>query len=389
MAPAPNVVPMEAGGVVQRDLGATDRALADYLRKEVAHYSPYYGPRLRTPLARNAGTISVATLVHVPFTRFSDLADPGALVLRPDPESINDSGDLRLTTWLNISRAVKREAAFNREVDRDYKPILWWIDAGVPFGASASDERRLGDLGRQWLEGAGVRPYDSLVSVVRPGPWLAFWNLWHGARAAGLSALHLAALPSADELLGLQPAVLAGAPTDLLRLLEAVRSRKGQLNALRTLLVVGTALEDGTRQRLQDLGASLAQARVAAVAAWAPPGARALWAECRGSRGVHLWPGTEVVEVVDAAGERVPFGDEGELVWTAIGWHGSVVLRLRTGVRARIDATPCATCGAAETVIPASAVDEETEAEVISASEPRPRRGLASLADIARGKRRG
>jgi phenylacetate-coenzyme A ligase PaaK-like adenylate-forming protein len=103
---------------------------------------------------------------------------------------------------------------------------------------------------------------------------------------------------------------------------------------------------------------------------------------------VHLWPGAEVIEVIDDAGDRVPLGDVGEIVWTPIGWHGSVILRLRTGVRGRIDTTRCATCGAGETLIPVEPVRPQATTNA-AAPEPRARRGLSSLADIARGKRRG
>ena len=385
--PGPNVVSM-VGGAAQQGLADTDRALAQYLRKEVAPYSRHYGQLLRVADGPQRSAITgVQSLVRLPFTTLDDIADPGALVLRPDASRISSAGDLKLTARLSISKAAKREAAFNRDLDRLYKPILWVTDGGITIGASAADERRLGDLGRQWLEGAGVRPYDSLVSVVPPGPSLGFWHLWHGARTAGLSALYLASPPPPEELIGLQPGVLAGSAADLLDLLEAA-SRHGKLAQLRTLLIVGGSLDDATRKRLEETASSLAGSRVAAVAGWAPPGVRALWVECRGSTGVHLWPGAEVVEVVDRTGERVPLGEIGEIVWTPIGWHGSVILRLRTGVRGRIDTTRCASCGAGETLIPVEPV--RTEPAVSAASpEPRSRRGLASLADLARGKRRG
>ncbi|MFP5328337.1 MAG: hypothetical protein ACLGHT_12745 [Acidimicrobiia bacterium] len=193
-------------------------------------------------------------------------------------------------------------------------------------------------------------------------------------------------MPSADDLIRLQPAALAGSASDLLDVLAAAIDRSAKLANLRTLLVVGEQLSDATRGRLEEMSARLARTKVAAVAAWAPPGARALWAECRGGRGVHLWPGAEVVEVVDDGGERVPLGEVGEIVWTPIGWHGSVLLRFRTGVIARIDTTPCETCGARETVFRVEPSGEQP-AEV--EDRERGRRGLAALAGLGRGKRRG
>ena len=82
------------------------------------------------------------------------------------------------------------------------------------------------------------------------------------------------------------------------------------------------------------------------LSAWAPPGVRSLWAECRGGRGLHTSPGVELVEIVDPlSGARVPPGGEGEVVWTSVGWRGTVFLRLRTDVYATLEEGRCPTCG--------------------------------------------
>jgi hypothetical protein len=73
----------------------------------------------------------------------------------------------------------------------------------------------------------------------------------------------------------------------------------------------------------------------AVLSAWAPPGARALWTECRDGEGLHTWPEHEVIEIAD----------DGEVLWSALGWRGTVLLRLRTGVRGQLVDTPCPACG--------------------------------------------
>jgi hypothetical protein len=79
---------------------------------------------------------------------------------------------------------------------------------------------------------------------------------------------------------------------------------------------------------------------------WAPPGVRALWSECRDGIDVHTWPTAEIIELIDPLlGSPLPPGADGELVWTPVGWMGSVVLRLRTGVYGCIDDTACVSCG--------------------------------------------
>jgi phenylacetate-coenzyme A ligase PaaK-like adenylate-forming protein len=201
---------------------------------------------------------------------------------------------------------------------------------------------RLAEIGRRWLELAGVARYDVLVSVLPPGPNLSYWELVLGSRQAGVSALHLNPSTTVPQLAAARPNVLAGRPGDLVRLLEAARPIERNLDGLRTVLVAGGRLDGSTRRQLM----GLVDGRASVVAAWAPPGVRALWSECREGDGFHTSPDAEVLEVVDPlSGVPVAPGSEGEIVWTALDWKGTVFLRLRTGVYGALDATVCPACG--------------------------------------------
>jgi len=226
-----------------------------------------------------------------------------------------------------------------------YKPIHWIEAHGMPVGYSAEDLDRLADIGRSTLEMAGLTAADVLVGVQPAGPHLSFWQVALGARAAGMSALFLGAAATAEEIARLSPTVLAGRPDDVLRLLDDVRAGGYALGSLRTLLVLGEPVHPARRARLGGL-AALVGADAAVVAVWAPPGVRALWSECRDGVDVHTWPAWEIVEIADpSSGERLPPGADGEVVWSPLGWKGSVLLRQRTGVMACLDDTPCVACG--------------------------------------------
>jgi hypothetical protein len=124
---------------------------------------------------------------------------------------------------------------------------------------------------------------------------------------------------------------------DLLRLLESRALRP------RLVLAVGAVLDDGLRSRLR---AAAWDAPV--LSAWAPAGVRALWGECRSGAagGLHTWPASEVVDLIDPlSGVPAPSGAGGEIVWSALGWRGTVLLRLRTGAFAHMETATCAGCG--------------------------------------------
>jgi hypothetical protein len=137
--------------------------------------------------------------------------------------------------------------------------------------------------------------------------------------------------------------VLAGRAEDVIALARYAGSQTSPaLAAVHTVLVTGALLDDDSRSTILRLFGH----DVAVLGAWAPDGVRALWAECRDGEGYHTWPAAEIVDVVDPATlEPVPAGEQGELVWTALGWAGTVVIRLRTGVRAVLDESQCRACG--------------------------------------------
>lgn len=317
-----------------------DRALARYLRNQVAPYSPFHGQQLAG--RRLAGREDLADL---PLTRLEELTDPADLVLRPTPEALSRSPerDIRLRWWW--ARLRGRTGAFNRKVlEPRYKPVHWHSEA-VPIGYSAEDLDQLAELGRGALEMAGVASTDVMVSVYPPGPSLCFWQVQLGARRAGVAALFLSNDVTADEVARLRPTVLAGREADLVRLLDGGRGSGLSFADLHTLLVLGQPLDPARRDRLADMAGS-PSGPVAVVAAWAPPGVRALWSECRDGIDVHTWPAAEVIELVDPlSGTPVPPGADGEVVWSPLGWKGSVVLRLRTGIYGSLEESPCVFCG--------------------------------------------
>ncbi len=322
---------------------AQDRAMRRYLAQDVYPYSPYYQVRFDEVGLGQRGVKNRDDLEQLPLTVFEDIVNPASVVLRPDEQSIQQFARIGLVARVFWAKLWRREWVVNqRLIDPVYKPLHWHVDDGFPIGSSAEDVERLAEIGRRWLELAGVARYDVLVSVLPPGPNLAYWELVLGSRQAGVSALHLNPTTTVQHLAAARPNVLAGRPGDLVRLLEAARPLERNLDGLRTVLVAGGRLDNSTRRQLNNL----VDGRASVVAAWAPPGVRALWSECREGEGFHTSPDAEVLEVVDPlSGVPLARGGEGEIVWSALDWKGTVFLRLRTGVYGAIDETPCPACG--------------------------------------------
>lgn len=321
-----------------RDAGH-ERALLRYLRYEVRPYSARYRHVLQsTPVTRSD------ELPRLPLTTLEEVGEPGQLVLRPTKDTIRVAGGMGLRLQLLWATLWRREPRLARRViDPIYKPVHWHWDAGVTVGYSAEDLERLGEVGRLRLQSAGVVADDVLVGVIGGGPPLALWQLALGTRRGGVPALLLDTAPSPRELSRLAPTTLAGTTAELTRVLEQCRAARVVLPGLRTLLVVGERLDGAARATL---ATAAAPAAVAVVSWWAPAGVRALWGECRSGPTFHLIPAVDHAELVDAdTGTPVRGDGEGEIVWTPVGWKGTVVLRLRTGVLGRFAEGSCPSCG--------------------------------------------
>ncbi|MBV9412411.1 MAG: phenylacetate--CoA ligase family protein [Acidimicrobiia bacterium] len=322
---------------------AQERALRSYLAQDVYPYSPYYQVKFDEAGVGQRSVKTRGDLDKLPLTTFDDVVNPASVVLRPDEQSIQQYARIGLVARVFWAKLWRREWVVNqRLIDPVYKPLHWHVDDGFPIGSSAEDVERLAELGRRWLELAGVARYDVLVSVLPPGPNLAYWQLVLGSRQAGVSALHMNPNTTAEQLAAARPNVIAGRPSELIRLLEAARPIDRNLDGLRTLLVAGARLDGATRRHLT----ALVDGQASVVAAWAPPGVRSLWVQCREGEGLHTAPDVELLEVVDPlTGTSVADGTEGEIVWTSLDWKGTVFLRLRTGVYGGVDDNPCPACG--------------------------------------------
>lgn len=313
------------------------RALDAYLRQHVAAHNDHWRQVLRQAGIGGRGHLtSLDQLSRLPPTALSDV-DPGRLVLRPTPQSLTMAGawKFRWAGLLGRLTATTARAVNERVIEPAYKPVLWMVEDGVPIGSTSEDLERLADAGRRWLQLAGVGRGDVVVSMLPAHHELARWELALGARRAGVAMVELDPAAPREEVTALEPTVLVATVSRLWEL-----GLTSPPPGITTLLAVGEPMHELVREGLEHRfsGATV-------VAAWAPPGVRALWTECRPGHAVHLDVNREVVEVVDEGGRAVPRGSTGRVLWTPIGWAGTVVLRLDTGVQGVADERVCGACG--------------------------------------------
>lgn len=265
-----------------------------------------------------------------------DLADVGdgrRYVLEPDDEGVEERASLVLSARLWFAQARGRRDAFAAErVDPDYKPVSWTVtDVGgspVFIADTLGDLARLADFGRRALAISGVTARDRILLMAPTGSGIAHHQLVGGARLGGVQVLHADAADVAMQKLG-SATVIAGT-TDVVA--DVVAGGLGP--EVRLVLILDGPVPAAAIDELAVPGVGVADW-------WTPPGARAAWARCLQGRGFHSWPTHEYLEIVDRSGEP---RERGHLLWSAVGWHGTVWWRIDTGCGATIDVEPCP-CG--------------------------------------------
>lgn len=377
-----------------------EELLQEYLVHHLYPYSPFYRKRFDAVKLAPKNVTGMRDLAKLEPTSWAEVtAEPASFLLRPTERAIARFGERRLVMAIAKAKLRGRVPQVNRDlIDPAYKPIHWHLEGDVPIGYSHQDLERLGEAGKRMIQLAGLAREDVIATVTPMGPHLGFWQVVEGARHAGNSAIHLGDSAPLDRLETAAPTVLAGPPEALEKLLRTLGSAGRKPAGLRTLLVLGGPLTEATRDSLRALGRAVGEGDLEVVAAWAPPGVRALWAECRGGRGYHTYPDLEWLEAVDS-----------EVAWTSLAWHGTVFLRLRLGIEAWIEDAICETCGrvgpklllekpaAAPAVAPARppvaaarpearpaarpAVEEEAEPD----EEPEPEREPVAVGDLLAG----
>lgn len=317
-----------------------DRTLRDYVARELGTYSPFYRRRLREARVDPGRVRALSDLARVKPVTWDDVADdPGAFVLAPSQRDLVRRGERNVALAIASGRLLRRSDRVNREiVETRFRPTLWIDVDGVPVGYTDTDLDLLARAGSRALGVAGLTRDDVIVGLTDPGVGVGHWQLILGARHGGVPALHLGGDPDPEAVRVAAPTALAGGTAALGAVLEAGVG----LERVRCILVVGEDPDSATRAALMRAGAQVCDQPPVVVAQWAPTGARALWAECPNGAGFHTFPDLEIVEVARGGGVHATGG--GQLVWSALGWRGTVVFRLLTEDRGDLRDTTCERC---------------------------------------------
>ena len=299
-----------------------DRAVLTYVKRELYPHSGAARARIDAAGIAGGQPRSLAEFKAIEPVGLEEIRDAGDYVLRPTRLGLIRAGSPYVRARTVWASTWGRWQAYLRTIEPLYRPVHFFTADAAPMGASAADLVRLAGFGAEWVRGVGLTRADTVALVGGASGAVEAWELSGGTRRAGVS---LAVLEDPTSAARHNVSVVAGTEDAVVRALA-----NGAWAGLRLVLVLGPSADKVTKK--------LATSAVEVRRAWSMPGTRSVWWECRGGSqyGWHTTPTAEFIEL----------DEHDEIVWTGIGWAGTVFLRLRTDVRAStIDVAPCPACG--------------------------------------------
>lgn len=206
-----------------------------------------------------------------------------------------------------------------------YNEYCSFISAG---GSSADIYQLMLTLDRQFMAGIayylGIRQLGAALVRVGPGaPFLQY-----------------------ETILRVQPTVIIGVPSFLVKLVEFAEAKQLNLSetAVKTAICIGESIrqEDGILNRL---GQRITDTwPIKLVSTYASTEMQTAFTECSAAHGGHLNAELMILELLDEYNQPVAPGEAGEVTVTTLGVEGMPLLRYKTGDICKRFDQPCA-CG--------------------------------------------
>lgn len=303
-------------------------------------FSPYYNKLFRKHKINFSDIKTASDLKKLPFTSKGDIAPTKSnpkkyaeFILQPNKNTIKTySSKKDLLKYL-----LNKNAAF-----REFNPVHLHFTTGrtanaVPFLYTAYDLEKLREAGRRLMDIAGISKEERFVNAFPYAPHLAFWATFYAAEASGLFALHtgggkiLGTNKIIKSIESTKATLVAAIPGFAYHLLREAKSQGLDFSSVKKVFFGGERVSKGMRDKIKGMLKSLGSKNPEIFATYAFTEGKVGWVECKEQSGYHLYPDMEYIELIDKNGESVSENEKGEIVYTALDFRGTVVLRYKTG----------------------------------------------------------
>jgi phenylacetate-coenzyme A ligase PaaK-like adenylate-forming protein len=336
------------------------------VQQELVPFSAHYRRVFAEAKVRADQIQTVDDLRRLPFTTKQDLlaAQSGEktkrdFVLVPTPDAIKGHWPLSRKVPLLLGGAQAKEA-----LRKDYTPNFATFTTGrssdpVLFLYTPHDIDLLRESGARMLDVHAIHDVDARIVNTFPfAPHLAFWQ----SAFAGFETGRFMMSTGGGKVMGtsgnlrilekMATTTILGTPGFVYHLLREGVDKRTKLDKVKLIVLGAEKVTPGLKAKMAESLAALGSKDVTISGTYGFTEARMAFSECPTahdvSSGYHIYPDLGIFEVVDTKTlEPVKEGETGELVYTPIAGHGTVIMRYRTGDLAvgGITWDPCRWCG--------------------------------------------
>ena len=322
-----------------------NKKLRYFIQREIP-FSPYYRNLFKKNGLKFTDIKTTEDLRKLPFTTKEDIAPtkkdparPRNLILQPNEKLIKKYSSKFFLASLAVQKMFGQDP--KALLEHSYKPIHIHFTTGrtslpTPFLYSKRDIGNMREAGKRMFDVFGISKEDTAINAFPYSPHLAFWQTYNATEAIGITCLHTGGgrIMTTKKIIGaiqrMKASVLTIMPGYCYHLLQTASESKADLSSIKTIILGGERIPKGLTDKLKQILAELGAKKTRILSTYAFTEGKTAWGQCDEDTGYHLYPDFEFIETVDKHGDNVE-GDEGEIVYTALDWHGSVVLRYRTG----------------------------------------------------------
>lgn len=325
-------------------------------------YSPFFRQRLTDLKLSPSDFNTTDDLQKLPLISKADIAPveedrarPRKFILQPDEHLLKKYATKKELLGLIKMKITKQDP--KPVLEKEYKPLHLHFTTGrtalpTPFTYSAYDLSLLKETGRRAFNVAGFSSSNVGLNGFPYSPHLGFWLAYYGLLEAGLTSLAtgggkvMGTQKIMDSMERLKVNVVTFIPGYFYHLLRQAVQQKRDFSNLKYVLFGAERVSSAFREKVKELLVQVGANETQILATYASTEAKTAWIQCAEHTGYHLYPDLEFIELVDANGQRVKDGEPGEIVYSALDWRGTVVVRYRTGDMAQgIEYDPCPSCG--------------------------------------------
>ncbi len=323
---------------------------------KISRLAPYYNALYDAHKINIHAIRSLDDFASFPFTTKADLLPSKEYPEKASAFVVNPTHHIRELPALTRFQLLF-SSSLKLKMVSEFKPVHVHFTSGrsamsIPVFYTQRDLLLLQEAARRMMSYLQIPHTVRVINVFPYAPHLAFWQTVYATNYLGIFGLHTGGGPVmgteriVENIEKMHAECIVGMPSYVYHLLSYAVQHRKKLSSVKWILLGGEAVTHGYIEKVKHLLMLCDAHAVRVYSSYAFTEGKVSWSQCHEESGYHLYPDMEFVEIINHDGKRVPDGQIGEIVYTALDFRGTLFLRYKTGDIGRLQPGSCPHCGA-------------------------------------------